>query len=419
MFNIILSILMVFLIILIFIRCKDFTYPPFVLSFVFSIDIGLFTLFGLLTGSSYQLNYYAIIFPIGIVVFYLGHIIGSKNQIFPTEPIYEKDNYCVTTFFLLFLIVEYLVFFAYIFQLYNIVSINEVTFSIVKYLTATKHAQYYKMPYIFQLARTISFPFSQVCIYRLISYKNAKKDFMLLVLQNVVSSLYVLFDSSRLIMFFYIIPILFIIIFRFYKSNNAIIKLGVSIFVIMFLTLIFNSVVFKGYGLEFNGLFDLFRRYFNSGIVAFSDWMSHPGERLNGQYTFRFLFAILHKLGLYNKPTHWIETTFPNIPGVGFRVGNVYTFYHGFSQDFGPVYALFVQFLIGIFHGFLYYMGRKTKKTFWIILLSIFYMPLLMQFFMETYASHISFWIQIVICVYLLCQTDIFFVKKGKDYEKI
>ncbi|NTQ55438.1 oligosaccharide repeat unit polymerase, partial [Enterococcus faecium] len=84
-----------------------------------------------------------------------------------------------------------------------------------------------------------------------------------------------------------------------------------------------------------------------------------------------------------------------------------------YLYDFGPIYALIVQFIIGTLHG-VSFKNMSMKKPFWIFLYSILIYPLLMQFFQDQYFSIFSTWMQLIIVGFLTLKTDLLFYVKIK-----
>ncbi|EOZ5833565.1 O-antigen polymerase [Enterococcus faecium] len=130
---------------------------------------------------------------------------------------------------------------------------------------------------------------------------------------------------------------------------------------------------------------------------------------LYGENTFRFFIAIFDVIFGVNKSSSLVQD-FINIGNTSI---NVYTFYQYYLYDFGPIYALIVQFIIGTLHG-VSFKNMSMKKPFWIFLYSILIYPLLMQFFQDQYFSIFSTWMQLIIVGFLTLKTDLLFYVKIK-----
>ena len=87
---------------------------------------------------------------------------------------------------------------------------------------------------------------------------------------------------------------------------------------------------------------------------------------------------------------------------------NVYTFYQYYISDFGCIYALLIQFLVGIFHG-VSYKNMSQMKNYWIYIFCFSIYPLIMQFFQDQYISLMSTWIQILIFGFVFLRTNLIF----------
>ncbi|MDO2410755.1 O-antigen polymerase [Enterococcus faecium] len=158
------------------------------------------------------------------------------------------------------------------------------------------------------------------------------------------------------------------------------------------------------YGLYPSGSLATFQKIFDTKIYTL----------LYGENTFRFFIAIFDVIFGVNKSSSLVQD-FINIGNTSI---NVYTFYQYYLYDFGPIYALIVQFIIGILHG-VSFKNMSMKKPFWIFLYSILIYPLLMQFFQDQYFSIFSTWMQLIIVGFLTLKTDLlFYVKIKNDINK-
>jgi oligosaccharide repeat unit polymerase len=151
----------------------------------------------------------------------------------------------------------------------------------------------------------------------------------------------------------------------------------------------------------------ILENYLCGGVVAYVDWinMSHHTYGY-GIYTFRFFLAIINAVGFDVEVVPMVEKYVANING---NVGNVYTFYKWYANDFGLLYAMSWQFIVGIIHGYITkkMYSRKTEK--WLLVFSISFYPLVMQFFMDEYITMLSAWVQIAFWIVIFLNTKVFY----------
>ena len=388
--------------IFIFTQTKDVLHPAFVLATVYFVDVLFFIIIRFVTRSTYHLNINVFYFVFGILVFYFGTLVATKKHRFIVEPIREIYTKKASILYIVFLILQCIVCLLFILDIISNVNIEQGN-RLLQYLNATKSGKY-EEKYIFEFFRTISICLSQVAIYKLVSKKVLSSYIKYLLIQILVAIIYVIVANNRQMLFMLIIPVVFTIFYANYNSCRNILKLVICSIFILFLIISLQCIIKKQ-----PVSFEFLRLYLNSGIVSFSEWMKNPTERYNGGYTFRVLFTALSRLKICNIPSYWIELRYLDLPHIDWKVGNVYTFYHGFAQDFGIWYAMFIQFLVGIFNGFLYLKAKTLKSSFWAVILCIFYYPLIMHFFTEQYASHVSYWIQVFIWVYIATNTTLLY----------
>ncbi|WP_282033866.1 O-antigen polymerase [Metabacillus indicus] len=150
-----------------------------------------------------------------------------------------------------------------------------------------------------------------------------------------------------------------------------------------------------------------FALYMSGSLVALEKVMDHNVAYLYGENTFRFFYAISDKIFGTAQAQQLVQESISIGDGQG---TNVYTFYQYYIRDFGIAYALVVQFVIGIFHGFLYRM-MLTKKPIKIFYFSIMIYPLVMQFFQDQYISLLSTWIQHLVVGLIFFNSGLFVSK--------
>lgn len=160
-------------------------------------------------------------------------------------------------------------------------------------------------------------------------------------------------------------------------------------------------------------LINQFALYMSGSLVAFEKLVASSSDYVYGENTFRFLYAIFNKLFGTGEVQGLVQDTV----AISDKQGtNVYTFYQYYFKDFGLLYALLVQFFIGIFHGILY---RKmlSKRPINIFFFSIMIYPLVMQFFQDQYISLFSTWLQHLVVGWLFFNTNLFVVRVNNDQK--
>ena len=397
---------MLILFLLIFNKTNDFLHPATLLTLVFVVDIGFYLFMKILTRSNYSLEISTFYYTFGLILFYIGTMISTKNANISITPLIDNEKKKTTLIYKIFLLIQIVILIIFVLDVINTANVSQKT--VFNFIMATRRYQYVEK-YHFMVMRTVSFALSYLAVYEIFSKNLFRTDIIFLIIQIVISLIYMLFMTTRTVWFTFLVPCIILIILTKYKDNKSIFIWGGLTFSIFFILILILSLM-RGH----KGSLEDIRVYLCSGIVQFTNWMKNQGERLNGKYTFRIIFAVLDRLNIYKSDVVWIDQSLLDIPGLDweYRFGNVFTFYHGYAQDFGIWYALFIEFLVGVFHGFLYRMARIKKETFWVVVYSVFMYPLIMQFFSDQYASSISLWAQIVFVLIISCYTKVFFVKK-------
>lgn len=213
-----------------------------------------------------------------------------------------------------------------------------------------------------------------------------------------------------------VLPIIFAIIIVGKAKNKTIVRYGI-IGVLGFIVLFSVVSILKAPYLYKNAntidvLLRQFSLYGTGGFVAFQkQFDSNLFPHLEGANTARFFLAISDKLFGTNLAPPLIQQYI----SIGSNVStNVYTFYYWYASDFGALYALFVQFIIGIFHGKIYRQMTEYKLL-GIYNYCIFSYPLVMQIFQDQYFSLLSNWIQLLVFGILLLKTNLLFSRKTEN----
>lgn len=143
--------------------------------------------------------------------------------------------------------------------------------------------------------------------------------------------------------------------------------------------------------------------YFVAPPVLFLQWISSDYHLENGKYIFRFVCALLHDIF----PEIEVVDTVQEFSNYGGGISNVYTALHWYSIDFGFFGACIVEFILGYIYGRLYKQVRMSHRTSIIvlILLSMLLVPLVIQFFYETFLAIFSLWIQRIFWLLLIIKS--------------
>lgn len=245
-----------------------------------------------------------------------------------------------------------------------------------------------------------------------------KRDYRkILIIQFVLAILNLSLTMTRNGILMSTLPMLIAFLICKNFNNRQTIKYAMR-FLILFL--VFFSVIaimkvsyLTQYDTYSSLLMNQFALYMSGSLVAFEKLVASSSDYLYGQNTFRFLYAIFNKLFGTGEVQELVQDTV----AISDKQGtNVYTFYQYYFKDFGLLYALLVQFFVGIFHGILY---RKmlSKRPINIFFFSIMIYPLVMQFFQDQYISLFSTWLQHLVVGWLFFNSNLFVVRVNNDQK--
>ena len=238
------------------------------------------------------------------------------------------------------------------------------------------------------------------------SYRN-KRIFITMFLMTLVFAFAVGNRGSFFIIF---ISIFFIYLFVNNLSPAKVRRMIILMAIILLLIFVGTSYwkfVYEDQSDDKLFLLNMFRTYFSLSPIAFVEWINSEHELLMGSNTFRFFFALLSDFG-FDFHVEEIKQEYTQILD---EKTNVYTILHYYASDFGLVYALLVQFIIGSIYGILYKKSflRENGSLFAKVLLALLYFPLINQFFDDKYFSIASTWIQLTFWTWFFVK---FFVRK-------
>ncbi|MGH0949606.1 O-antigen polymerase [Bacillus mycoides] len=246
--------------------------------------------------------------------------------------------------------------------------------------------------------------------------ENQKKSFRkIMVIQFVLAILNLMLTMTRNGILMSTLPMLIAFLICKNFNNRQTIKYAVR-FLIVFLVFFSAIAIMKvSYLTQYDSYGDLlmnqFSLYMSGSLVAFEKLVASSNEYLYGQNTFRLFYAIFNKLFGTGEVQQLVQDTVAISDEQG---TNVYTFYQYYFKDFGLLYALLVQFFIGVFHGILY-RRMLSKRPIDIFFFSIMIYPLVMQFFQDQYVSLFSTWVQHVVVGWLFFSSNLFVVRVKND----
>lgn len=200
----------------------------------------------------------------------------------------------------------------------------------------------------------------------------------------------------------------FAIIFYLYYTHKLNIKRTISILIIFSFSII-SLQIFRGNYEEQNKKFDLtdfFALYILSPLPAFDMVLQKEVNYKKGK-TFHFFEAVSESIGVTKENDKNIEDMWVFVP----ISTNVYTVMFTFYNDFGYYGILCFGLIIGCFWGILF-KGIHQNINSIILLYSVLFYSLILQFFADYIFTFLSITLQIFIIIYLLFFNFHFYSKK-------
>lgn len=391
------------LIILLFtwLKTKNIIAPPFILSaiWLFMYIILLFR------RKTIDLNnVYFSSFFIGLLFFVIGFSFAILNKNKRNCNTNSQRNSCNLKFnqfsIKMVIFVEIILFLVLLIKVFNYLSFN-FSFNVWQSLRIGRDTGTYNEGFIIEYSRNAVVAFSIVCsLMYFNNQNNQNKKYFFISL--IIASLFVFTAGNRGAMFMLILAIFFgNIIINNYSNKKVMLILSVLVLILLviFIIFAFYKYVYADTSNVWQFIFLQLRIYFSTSTIAFVNWIESSHDYLYGANTFRFFSAILNAIAYDIEVVNTVQD-FINV--FGDRT-NVYTILHYYASDFGLIYAFIIQFILGMIHGFLYKKSVLSKKInlFYIALQSIFYFPLINQFFDDKYFSILSTWIQYIFWFWL------------------
>lgn len=350
---------------------------------------------------------YFIYFSVGILIFNAGYLITASGKRKNRRNKGAKLEISVNNKLLKFIIILEVIFVLGNALLLLIYTKNNYVFNIYFTLKSGVASGDLNIYSIFGYLNNFIIAFTAFIIYIFIQFKNPKAK-RLLVIQIIIGSVSNLLTLNRtsILLFCILVAIMFAVYSN--LRSKTIFKYAIiyGILGVIFFS-VYNLAKYP-YLLESQSalevsLGNLFV-YGSSSMVAFQSWIISDVDLLYGENTFRFSMKLLEAVG-YDLSVPGVLQPFVSVGE--YVTSNVYTFYHYYAEDFGLMYALLAQFLVGLLHGFLY-KKMTYKNPFWVYIFSISLYPLFMQFFQDQYISITSAWIQLIFFGLILFKSGIF-----------
>ena len=409
MYNLCIFMIFIIIILICILIFKDIISPPVINSLMWCIPIGFIALTEIFSDNPYTFNSNIYIIIIGIFAFILGFMLINKETSKNDNKLVLMEKLVPQKRIILLYVIEVVVFIVFLLDVYLYVK-GHFKYNFWFSYKWAMNMGYYKEYAFIPVFRTVSRLFTWILF--IIFLNNGEKKYKkLFLIQLFISLLYVAFGQGRSGIFALIIPLFIIYILLKRESAKKILKVLIKMSLFLLVIFLFYAKLKSPYvNQDIYFYLSKLENYLSGGIVAFCKWYNPQFIIFeNGRCTFRFFFALLHSVGFNVNVRTLVEPYIENLNG---NIGNVYTIYKWYSNDFGAVYAIFIQFLIGMFHGFLYNRLYQKRTINYLLWHSIFYYPLMLQFFMDEYLSLTSIYLQYLIVIIIISNTNFFFKKE-------
>jgi oligosaccharide repeat unit polymerase len=385
--------------------CKNILSP--------AVLIGLPWIFALIllipSNFDYDVNsIYFLYFAIGIFVFDIGYLITASKKIRNyKEKSVAPDMYINNKLIKLIIIFEVIVMTGYGISLLRYIKSNYL-FNIFYTLKSGSADGTLQGSGFISYFIVFIIAFTSYTLIAFMKAKNFKKKEVLITLQIIIGAISAFLTLGRTAILLYVILNLTTFLIYSNVNNKVILKYTI-------ISGVCGVVLFSIYNLaKYPYLLDskspmevsleMLSIYTSGSMIAFQKWATSNIELLYGGNLLRFLAALLESVG-YDLSVPQLVNPFIDIGGN--TTSNVYTFYYFYAADFGLIYALIIQFIVGMAHGVVY-KKMTFKQPFWVYVFSLSLYPLLMQFFQDQYFSLTSSWIQYIFYGIVFFKTKIF-----------
>ena len=140
--------------------------------------------------------------------------------------------------------------------------------------------------------------------------------------------------------------------------------------------------------------------YTNLSSAAFVEWYKTGFISTKGENTFRFIIAVLSRLGIGNKQA--IANSGGLYVSYAGLTTNAMTVARAYVEDYGVWFMAMMLMIFGMIHGTIYRITEKSsgiKKIRYALINAMLYIPLFYQILTNQYMNVLSAWLQYVIWI--------------------
>lgn len=282
------------------------------------------------------------------------------------------------------------------------------------YSAITSANQNLELPFIFNYIKKV-IQYSSLCL--LIIYWYSDKIYrhnikIYVLLEFVMASLCVISVPTRNNMLFFILPLIVIYMITHNISNRKILRIFVyalGLFLLYYYIVSIGKYWYNYYESDstLKTLWNEIKIYLSGSLVALSHSIKNNSFTKYGGNSLRYFLRIYDVI----LGTSLAPELVQDFVQIGSVTTNVYTFYDWYLRDFGILYALLAQFIVGMIHGRVYSSVKRKRGMYWVYIFAMLMYPLVMQFFQDQYLSLLSTWIQIVLVGFFILRSKIFYIK--------
>ncbi len=231
-----------------------------------------------------------------------------------------------------------------------------------------------------------------------------------IIILFIIAALAVASLPTRNSILFFMLPLVIIFLINGNASNRKIAFVGIIVIIVFMVFFYLVSLskywyIYDDAASKITVIKDEIATYLSGSIIAFGTTITQHAFSYNGQNTCRFFIAVFDRLFGTSNALDLVQ----EFVTIGNNITtNVYTFYDFYLRDFGVLYALLAQGIVGVIHG-CFYKGMNKGKPVMIFGFSMLTYPLIMQFFQDQYVSLLSTWLQVIIVAFVVFKTNLFF----------
>ncbi|HGA3342800.1 TPA: O-antigen polymerase [Enterobacter roggenkampii] len=137
--------------------------------------------------------------------------------------------------------------------------------------------------------------------------------------------------------------------------------------------------------------------YIYSPLLALGQLADLNNNNGAGEYTFRFIFALLYKLGLSSTEPVKTILEYVNVP----VPTNVFTVMQPFYQDYSLYGVAFGAIFYGIIYSLVYFFAKQGNPVA-LLIYSVLAVGIFTSFFAETLITNFAGNMKLIICVFIL-----------------